>query len=73
MIEYDRYNTTWLAFSFYGTVLPKVLGRVGALTGKAMPSSPMLPGCSARCIARREPRYMLPPPPPPPVRIRSSS
>ncbi len=33
MIDYDRYKTTWLAFSFYGTVLPKVLGRVGALTG----------------------------------------
>lgn len=33
MIEYDRFGSTRLAFSFVGTVLPKVLGRVGALTG----------------------------------------
>lgn len=33
MIEYDRFGSTRLAFSFVGTVLPKVLGRVGVLTG----------------------------------------
>lgn len=33
MIEYDRFNSAKLAFSFTGTVLPKVLGRVGMLTG----------------------------------------
>ena len=31
MIEYDRFGSAKLAFSFIGTVLPKVLGRVGAL------------------------------------------
>jgi putative membrane protein len=33
VIEYDRFGSTRLAFSFVGTVLPKVLGRVGVLTG----------------------------------------
>jgi ion channel-forming bestrophin family protein len=32
VIEYDRFNSTRLAFSFVGTVLPRVLGRVGVLT-----------------------------------------
>ena len=33
MIDYDRFSAAKLAFSFTGTVLPKVLGRVGVLTG----------------------------------------
>jgi putative membrane protein len=33
VIEYDRFAATRLAFAFVGTVLPKVLGRVGVLTG----------------------------------------
>jgi putative membrane protein len=32
VIEYNRASSTSLAFSFVGTVLPKVLGRVGTLT-----------------------------------------
>ena len=33
MIEYDRFSATKLVFAFTGTVLPRVLGRVGILTG----------------------------------------
>jgi ion channel-forming bestrophin family protein len=33
VIEYDRFNAARLAFSFTGTVLPRILGRVGLLTG----------------------------------------
>ena len=33
MIEYDRFNSARLVFAFTGTVLPRVLGRVGLLTG----------------------------------------
>ncbi len=33
MIEYDRFNSAKLALAFTGTVLPKVLARVGVLTG----------------------------------------
>src|SRR5437016_648398 len=33
VIEYDRHRWNRVAFSFYGTVLPRVLGRVGVLTG----------------------------------------
>jgi ion channel-forming bestrophin family protein len=36
MIDYDRSDWWRLTFSFYGTVLPQVLGRVGLLTALAL-------------------------------------
>ena len=33
MIEYDRTNWWKTVLAFRGSVLPRVLGRVGALTG----------------------------------------
>ncbi len=36
MIEYDRYAWWRVTFSFHGTVLPRILGRVGLLTGLSL-------------------------------------